>query len=87
MGLLTGHVGIAVALALAAVVLRQLYMLQRVCCGCAAIAPTGPDAGGVWGDVIGLIVRLHRRKQYHKQRMRQLLRELRAPPRQFPTAS
>ncbi len=36
-----------------------------------------PDAGGAWGDVIGLIARLFRRKQYHKRRMRQLLRELR----------
>ena len=42
-------------------------------------APQGlhADAGGAWGDVIGLIARLFRRKQYHKRRMRQLLRELR----------
>ena len=48
------------------------------CAGCAATAPTRmPDAGGAWGDVIGLVARLYRRKQYHKRRMRQLLRELR----------
>ena len=36
-----------------------------------------PNLGGIWGDVIGQIVRLHRRKQYHKQRLVQLYRELR----------
>ena len=77
-GLLAGHVGIAVALALAALLLRQLYMLQRVLLWLRSDrADRMPDAGGVWGDVIGLIARLFRRKQYHKRRMRQLLRELR----------
>jgi two-component system phosphate regulon sensor histidine kinase PhoR len=36
-----------------------------------------PDLGGIWGDVIGQVVRLHRRKQFHKQRFVQLYRELR----------
>src|ERR1700690_4274826 len=36
-----------------------------------------PMIGGIWGDVIAQIVRLHRRKQYHKQRLVQLFRELR----------
>jgi len=36
-----------------------------------------PNLGGIWGDVIGQVVRLHRRKQYHKQRFVQLYRELR----------
>jgi two-component system, OmpR family, phosphate regulon sensor histidine kinase PhoR len=36
-----------------------------------------PDIGGVWGDVIAQVVRLHRRKRFHKQRMVQVLRELR----------
>jgi two-component system, OmpR family, phosphate regulon sensor histidine kinase PhoR len=36
-----------------------------------------PNLGGIWGDVIGQVVRLHRRKQYHKQRLVQLYRELR----------
>jgi two-component system, OmpR family, phosphate regulon sensor histidine kinase PhoR len=77
-GLMTGHVGIAVALALAAVLLRQMYMLQRVLLWLRSDrADQVPDAGGAWGDVIGLIARLFRRKQYHKRRMRQLLRELR----------
>lgn len=36
-----------------------------------------PSVGGVWGDVIANVVRLHRRKRYHKQRLIQLFRELR----------
>jgi two-component system phosphate regulon sensor histidine kinase PhoR len=36
-----------------------------------------PNLGGIWGDVISQVVRLHRRKQYHKQRLVQLYRELR----------
>jgi two-component system phosphate regulon sensor histidine kinase PhoR len=36
-----------------------------------------PDVGGVWGDVVSQVVRLHRRKRFHKQRMLELFRELR----------
>ena len=35
-----------------------------------------PDIGGVWGEVISQIVRLHRRKRFHKQRFVQLMRQL-----------
>ena len=35
-----------------------------------------PEIGGPWGDLIALIVRLHRRKRFHKQRFVQLLRQL-----------
>ena len=35
-----------------------------------------PDVGGVWGDMIAQIVRLHRRKRFHKQRFVQLVRQL-----------
>ena len=36
-----------------------------------------PDLGGVWGNVVAQIERLNRRKRFHKQRVLQLLRELR----------
>src|SRR5688572_18515241 len=36
-----------------------------------------PDATGLWGDVVAQVVRLHRRKQFHKQRLIQLFRQLR----------
>ena len=36
-----------------------------------------PDVSGVWGDVVSQVVRLHRRKRFHKQRLLELFRELR----------
>jgi two-component system phosphate regulon sensor histidine kinase PhoR len=36
-----------------------------------------PDLGGAWADVVAQVVRLHRRKRFHKQRLIQLFRELR----------
>ena len=36
-----------------------------------------PDAGGLWGEIVSLVARLHRRKQFHKQRTLALFRELR----------
>src|SRR5919108_3423441 len=35
-----------------------------------------PDTGGVWGEFTAQIVRLHRRKRFHKQRFVQLIRQL-----------
>src|SRR5687767_2730383 len=35
-----------------------------------------PDIGGAWGDVISQVVRLHRRKRFHKQRFIQLFRQI-----------
>jgi two-component system, OmpR family, phosphate regulon sensor histidine kinase PhoR len=36
-----------------------------------------PDASGLWGDVVAQVVRLHRRKRFHKERLTRLFRELR----------
>ena len=36
-----------------------------------------PDPGGVWGEIVTQVVRLHRRKRYHKQRLLDVFRELR----------
>ncbi|HEU4516201.1 MAG TPA: phosphate regulon sensor protein PhoR, partial [Steroidobacteraceae bacterium] len=36
-----------------------------------------PDIGGVWGDVIAIINRIYRRKQFHKRRVMQQFREFR----------
>ncbi|HTW37010.1 MAG TPA: phosphate regulon sensor histidine kinase PhoR [Steroidobacteraceae bacterium] len=35
-----------------------------------------PDLGGAWGEAINYIVRLHRRKRFHKQRFLQLFRQI-----------
>jgi two-component system, OmpR family, phosphate regulon sensor histidine kinase PhoR len=36
-----------------------------------------PDAVGLWGEVVAQVVRLHRRKRFHKERLTRLFRELR----------
>ena len=36
-----------------------------------------PDFGGVWGDVVAIVNRLYRRKQFHKRRVTQQFREFR----------
>ncbi len=55
--------------------LLNLYRLDRWLRLRSQIDP--PNLGGIWGDVIAQVVRLHRRKRYHKQRLVQLFRELR----------
>jgi two-component system phosphate regulon sensor histidine kinase PhoR len=55
--------------------LLNLYRVDRWLRLRSQIAP--PNIGGIWGDVIAQVIRLHRRKQYHKQRLVQLYRELR----------
>jgi two-component system phosphate regulon sensor histidine kinase PhoR len=36
-----------------------------------------PHTMGMWGDVVAQVVRLHRRKRFHKERLTRLFRELR----------
>jgi two-component system phosphate regulon sensor histidine kinase PhoR len=36
-----------------------------------------PDLAGPWGELVAMVARLYRRKQFHKQRLLRLLRELR----------
>jgi two-component system, OmpR family, phosphate regulon sensor histidine kinase PhoR len=53
----------------------SLYRLQRWVRHRAHEDP--PDIGGVWGDVIGVVNRIYRRKQFHKRRVMQQFREFR----------
>jgi two-component system phosphate regulon sensor histidine kinase PhoR len=56
----------------------QLFNLQRVLRWLATDQPElAPDLSGPWGDLVSRIVRLYRRKQFHKLRLLRLLRELR----------
>src|SRR5271154_1232914 len=55
--------------------LLNLYRLDRWLRMRSQMDP--PDLGGIWGDIIAQVVRLHRRKQFHKQRLVQIFRELR----------
>src|SRR5499427_2791535 len=76
-GWLLGNVwgGLACALALhLAWVLSNLFRLEWWLRHRSYADP--PDVGGVWGEIIAQIVRLHRRKRFHKQRFVQLMRQL-----------
>ncbi len=55
--------------------LFNLYRLNHWLARRSEIDP--PNVGGVWGDAIAQIVRLNRRKRYHKQRFIRMFRELR----------
>ncbi len=78
LGMLFGRPATAAAVALALMLARELQQLRRLQRWLRTDQlDAAPDAGGVWGDVVGMIARLDRRKQYHKRRLLRLLRELR----------
>ncbi|MBK7114737.1 MAG: phosphate regulon sensor histidine kinase PhoR [Proteobacteria bacterium] len=77
-GALLGSLIGGIALALAAALgwqLMNLFWLDGWLRDRANRSP--PDVSGVWGDVVSQVVRLHRRKRFHKQRLLELFRELR----------
>src|SRR6201997_3971722 len=75
--------GLACALALhLAWVLANLFRLEWWLRHRSYTEP--PDIGGVWGEMIAQIVRLHRRKRFHKQRFVQLIRQLQRSPAALP---
>ena len=78
LGLLLGPIWVWVLLAACLYLgwqLLTLYRLDRWLRLRAQMDP--PDLGGIWGDIVAQVVRLYRRKQFHKQRLIQLFRELR----------
>ena len=78
LGALFGRPATMAAVALALILAREFQQLLRLQRWLRTDRlDEAPDAGGVWGDVVGMIARLHRRKQYHKRRLLRLLRELR----------
>jgi two-component system phosphate regulon sensor histidine kinase PhoR len=77
-GLVFGRPWLGIALALGLQLLWQLGRLTRVVRWLRTDRPEpAPEFGGPWGDLVATVVRLHRRKQYHKSRLLRLLRELR----------
>ncbi|HEX4024433.1 MAG TPA: phosphate regulon sensor histidine kinase PhoR [Steroidobacteraceae bacterium] len=77
-GLLVGALWLALAVTLAlllALQIRQLSRLLRWLKG--GRVELAPDLAGPWGELVGKILRLYRRKQFHRQRLLRLLRELR----------
>jgi two-component system, OmpR family, phosphate regulon sensor histidine kinase PhoR len=77
-GFATGHVGLSCAIILGtylavqiANLLRLEYWLRH------RRTLSAPDMNGPWGDVVAVISRIYRRKQFHKARVTGLLREFR----------
>lgn len=77
-GLILGAPWAAVAVVLAIYLAMQLLHLLRLLRWLQADqTEPAPELPGPWGHLISMIVRLYRRKQFHKQRLLRLLRELR----------
>lgn len=78
LGLLFDNLALWLALVLGGMLATQyvnLFRLQRWIRHRADEDP--PELRGVWGDVVGLVSRIHRRKNFHKRQVTQLLREFR----------
>jgi two-component system phosphate regulon sensor histidine kinase PhoR len=77
-GLVTGDMALWLTIVLGGILAWQfsnLFRLQRWLKLRSHEDP--PDIGGVWGDVIAIINRIYRRKQFHKRRVTQQFREFR----------
>lgn len=77
-GLAIGHLFVGLTMALVVALAWNLVNLFRLDWWLRGRSTRdAPDVHGVWGDVITQVVRLHRRKRYHKQRLLQVFREIR----------
>jgi len=77
-GLFIGQLQLTIVAVLAgylALTFVRLYRLERWLRRRRTESP--PDFQGVWGDIVALIMRIYRRKQFHKRRIVQLFREFR----------
>lgn len=84
-GLLIGHVWIGVCGALSIYLCLQLFRLHQLDFWLRHRSRMDPpDAAGLWGDVVALVVRVYRRKKFHKQRLVEIFRELRRSTASMP---
>ncbi len=84
-GLLIGHVWGAICGAFALYLGLQLFRLHQLDFWLRHRSRMDPpDAAGLWGDVVALVVRLYRRKKFHKQRLVEMFRELRRSTASMP---
>jgi two-component system phosphate regulon sensor histidine kinase PhoR len=78
LGLICGRVALALAITFGIYSLVQLWNVLRLEFWLRhrrVEAP--PDIDGLWGEVVTIISRIYRRKQFHRARVRELLREFR----------
>jgi len=77
-GLAIGHVAFALAVVLGIYLAVQIWNLLRLEHWLRhRRVEQPPDISGPWGDVVAIISRIYRRKQYHKAHVTGLLREFR----------
>jgi two-component system phosphate regulon sensor histidine kinase PhoR len=77
-GLMFGRVAAMLAIALALILAFQLWSFIRVDRWVRRRRlEEPPDIDGAWGELIAVIDRIYRRKQYHKSQVNELLREFR----------
>lgn len=77
-GLALGRVALVFALVLAVYAGLQLWQLLRFEYWLRfRRIRTAPDASGLWGEVVAIVSRIYRRKQFHRARVTTLLREFR----------
>jgi two-component system phosphate regulon sensor histidine kinase PhoR len=78
LGWFAGHVWMGISGALALYLAWNLWQLSELQFWLRHRSVADPpDAVGLWGDVVAQVVRLHRRKRFHKERLTRLFRELR----------
>lgn len=77
-GWLSGHVWVGISATLGLYLAWNLWQLSELWFWLQHRSVADPpDAMGLWGDVVAQVVRLHRRKRFHKERLTRLFRELR----------
>jgi two-component system phosphate regulon sensor histidine kinase PhoR len=77
-GMAFGQPAVGAVVALAALLLWQFINIRRLVRWVRSDnADLAPELGGAWGEAIAAILRLFRRRQFHKQRLLRLLREVR----------
>lgn len=77
-GLAMGRIALALAITLGIYSVVQLWNVLRVEIWLRhRRVESPPDISGVWGEVVSIISRIYRRKQFHRARVTALLREFR----------
>jgi two-component system phosphate regulon sensor histidine kinase PhoR len=78
LGLITGRMALCFAIVLGVYAFFQNWNLSRLerWLRLRRVQPP-PDISGPWGEVVAIVSRIYRRKQYHRSRVTELLREFR----------
>ena len=78
LGWFAGSIWLGVSAVLALYLAWNLWQLRELASWLSLRSVADPPRGmGLWGDVVAQVVRLHRRKRFHKERLTRLFRELR----------